>query len=144
MKFFLLFLTFTLTLFAAHIDDFALNMGYEREFDKALAQAKKENKMVMLVLVGDYCPWCRKFERKTLQNATTAIMIQKNFIPVIVDKNLDKDKYPEKYFTSVVPTVRFIEPKKDVEILESSGYKKVKEYEEILNKVLLQHKGGKS
>lgn len=143
MKSLLLFLTLTLSLFAAHIDDFASNMGYEREYNTALAKAKKENKVVMLVLVGDYCPWCRKFERKTLQRANVAINIQNNFIPVIVDKNLDKDKYPEKYYTSIVPTVRFIDPNKDVQISESVGYKKTKEYTEWLNKVLLDYKGGK-
>ena len=143
MKFILLFFTLTLTLFSAHIDDFASNMGYAREYNTALAQAKKENKVIMLVLVGDYCPWCRKFERKTLQRATIAINIQKNFIPVIVDKNLDKEKYPEKYYTSVVPTVRFIDPKKDMQISESVGYKKRNDYELILKKVLLQHKGNK-
>lgn len=143
MKLLLLYFTLTLTLFSAHIDDFASNMGYHREYNTALAQAKKENKLVMLVLVGDYCPWCRKFERKTLQSANIAIKIQNNFIPVIVDKNLDKEKYPEKYYTSLVPTVRFIDPKKDVQISESLGYKKTKEYGELLNKVLLEYKGSK-
>lgn len=143
MKFLLLLLTLTLTLFSAHIDDFASNMGYHREYNTALTQAKKENKVVMLVLVGDYCPWCRKFERKTLQSANIAINIQKNFIPVIVDKNFDKERYPEKYYASVVPTVRFIDPKKDVQISESLGYKKTKEYEVLLNKVLFDYKGSK-
>ncbi len=143
MKFLLLIFALTLTLFSAHIDEFASNMGYEREYNTALAQAKKENKVIMLVLVGDYCPWCRKFERQTLQRANIAINIQNNFIPVIVDKNLDKDKYPEKYYTSVVPTVRFIDPKKDLQISESVGYKRTKDYELILNKVLLQFKGDK-
>ena len=143
MKFILLLFALTLTLFSAHIDEFASNMGYAREYNTALAQAKKENKVIMLVLVGDYCPWCRKFERQTLQRAKVAINIQNNFIPIIVDKNLDKEKYPAKYFTSVVPTVRFIDPNKDVQISESVGYKKTKEYALILKQVLLQHKGDK-
>ncbi|OIP58335.1 MAG: hypothetical protein AUK54_00095 [Helicobacteraceae bacterium CG2_30_36_10] len=67
-----------------------LRIWYQREYNTALVQAKKESKVVMLVLVGDYCPWCRKFERKTLQSANIAINIQKNFVPVIVDKILTK------------------------------------------------------
>ncbi len=141
MKLLLLIFALTLTLFSAHIDEFASNMGYHREYNTALAQAKKENKVIMLVLVGDYCPWCRKFERKTLQSANIAITVQNNFIPIIVDKNLDKEQYPAKYFTSVVPTVRFIDPRKDVQISESIGYKKRNDYEVLLKEVLLQFKG---
>lgn len=140
MKIIVLLFVFVFTLFGAHIDEFASNMGYHRDYDSALAQAKKEDKVVMLVMVGDYCPWCRKFERKTLQRANVAIYIQNNFIPVIVDKNLDKDKYPEKFFSPLVPTVRFIEPKKEAQIFESLGYVKKKQYLTTLNEVSKKYK----
>ena len=141
MKIIILSFIMAFTLFGAHIDDFASNMGYHRDYDSALAQAKKENKVIMLVMVGDYCPWCRKFERKTLQRANVAINIQNNFIPLIVDKNLDKDKYPQKFFSRNVPTVRFIEPKKEEQIFESLGYIKKVEYKKILDETLAKYKG---
>jgi len=143
MKIIFLVFAFTFTLFAAHIDEFASNMGYHRDYKSALSQAKKEDKVIMLVLVGDYCPWCRKFERKTLKRAKVAINIQNNFIPVIVDKYLDKGKYPKKYFSQVVPTVYFIEPKKEEQIFESLGYIKRNEYQELLNGVTKTYKGMK-
>ena len=124
------------TLFSAHIDEFASNMGYYRDYDKALEKAKIENKPVMLVVVGDYCPWCRKFERKTLQKQKIAFKVQKDFIPVIVDKNLDKEKYPKKYFPAVVPNVYFINPHKNESMFESLGYVKKKPYAKNLNRAL--------
>ena len=135
MKLFIVLFTLTFTLFGAHIDDFASNMGYYRDYDKAMIQAKKENKPIMLVVVGDYCPWCRKFERKTLQKAKVAINIQQNFIPVIVDKNHDQMNYPEEYYSKVVPTVYFIEPKKEEMVFESLGYVKRAEFLDTLNGV---------
>lgn len=82
MKVFFISCFLSLALFGAHIDEFASNMGYHRDYKSALAQAKKENKVIMMVLVGDYCPWCRKFERKTLQRAMVAIIYRKILYPL--------------------------------------------------------------
>jgi thiol:disulfide interchange protein len=143
MKFFILFFTIALTLFSAEIDEFASNMGYYRDYDTALVQAKKENKVLMLVVVGDYCPWCRKFERKTLQREAVALNIQQNFISVIVDRNLDKQSYPKKYYAPRIPSVYFIEPKQEMQVFESLGYVQQDEYQETLNEILVKYKGTK-
>ncbi len=143
MKIFFISFFLGVSLFGAHIDEFAKNMGYYRDYESALVQAKKENKVIMMVLVGDYCPWCRKFERKTLQRAMVAINIQKNFIPLIVDKNLDKENYPEIYSQTSVPAVNFIEPKTQKTIFKSLGYVKKDEYQIILSDALSKHKGDK-
>ncbi|WP_455755625.1 thioredoxin family protein [Sulfurimonas sp.] len=143
MKIIFLVFVFSFTLFAAHIDEFASNMGYYRDYNKALSQAKKEDKVIMLVIIGDYCPWCRKFERKTLQRAKVAINVQNNFIPLIVDKNYDKDKYPARFSTQIVPTVYYIEPKKEQQLFQSLGYIKRDEYQEQLNGIFKSYQGMK-
>ena len=68
MKKLLTILLLTLTLFGANVDDFAKEMGFQRDYKTALAKAKELNKPLMMVLGADYCPWCRKFERKTLNS----------------------------------------------------------------------------
>gem|GEM_PF-303788 len=140
MKFFILFFTLAITLLGAEIDEFASDMGYYRDYAKALEQAKKEDKVIMLVLVGDYCPWCRKFERQTLKREIIAMHINQNFVPLIVDRNLDENNYPSKYYSPRIPSVSFIEPKKESKIFESLGYLQKDEYKEILDQTLAKYK----
>lgn len=132
MKLILSMLVLTASLFGAHIDEFASQMGYYRDYDTALLEAQKKNKPIMLVVVGDYCPWCRKFERQTLQKNEVAIYVEDHFIPVIVDRNLDKEHYPPTYYSLRIPTVFFIEPKKQELLFESMGYLKQSEFLETM------------
>ncbi|MBA3025233.1 MAG: DUF255 domain-containing protein [Sulfurimonas sp.] len=143
MKTFVLLFTLVFTLFSAQIDEFATNMGYLRDYDQALKVAQKENKPLMLVMVGDYCPWCRKFERKTLQREAVALNVNENFIALIVDRNHDKGKYPEGLYAKRIPTVYFIEPKTQSTIFESLGYVKKDEFQETLNEVMTEFKSEK-
>lgn len=41
-------------------------LGYFTNFDEAIAQAKKENKMVMLIMTKNGCPWCKKLKDRVL------------------------------------------------------------------------------
>lgn len=141
MKTLLLLFTLAFTLFGAEIDEFATNMGYFREYNQALEVAKKENKPLMIVMVGDYCPWCRKFERKTLQREAVAMSVNKNFIALIVDRNLDKDKYPKELYANRIPTVYFIEPTKESKFFESLGYVKNDEFQETLSEAIKEFSG---
>jgi len=69
MKILLTLLTLVSFIYAAEIDNFAAEMNYGRSYDMAIKSAKAQNKMVMLLVVADYCPWCKKFERKTLTDS---------------------------------------------------------------------------
>ena len=40
----------------------------------------------MMVLGADYCPWCRKFERKVLSSKLVNSYINAEVITLIVDK----------------------------------------------------------
>ena len=137
MKKFLLFSLLMTSLFGAHIDDFASDMGYMRDYHKAVDKAQKEHKMVMLVMVADYCPWCRKFERKTLKHISVASVVKERFVPVIMDRNLDKERYPSEYYTPLIPNVFFIDPKDERSYLkESIGYVKRKEFVQTMNEAI--------
>ncbi len=135
MKTALVLLISVLTLWGAKIDDFAAANGYLRDYKPALEQAKKENKLIMLVMVADYCPWCRKMEHKTLEDSAVAAKVKSEFVPVIVDRNLDKAHYPEAYDTPRIPTVFFINPHTETHIYESIAYVKKDEYLQTLGEV---------
>ena len=124
MKLFLsIFLTFTFA-FSAQLDKFASEVQYSRDYNSALKQAKEQNKLLMLVVVGDYCPWCKKFERKTLNSSLIQGQVEKDFIPVIIDKAKDKGNYPPEFYSKLIPTVFFINPKTQKHVYESLGYSK--------------------
>ncbi|HIC44794.1 MAG TPA: thioredoxin family protein [Sulfurimonas sp.] len=128
MKIIMILLAYIALAFSAQIDEFASELSYERDYPNALKMAKEQDKVLMLVLVGDYCPWCKKFERKTLKSKEVRTEVAKNFIPVVLDKYKDKGKYPKEFYASVIPAVYFIDPKTQKSILETVAYMKKAEF----------------
>jgi len=128
MKIIMTLLIFFTLAFSAQIDEFASELSYERDYTKALQKAKEQNKLLMLVLVGDYCPWCKKFERKTLKSQEVRTKVSQNFIAVVIDKYKDKGKYPEAFYAPVIPAVFFIDPRTEESILETVAYMKKAEF----------------
>ncbi len=122
--------------FAAHIDEFASEVGYLRDYNTALKSAKEQNKLVMLVVVGDYCPWCKKFERKTLKSPEVKAQVDKAFIAVVVDKYKDKGQYPKEFYAPLIPAVYFVDPSNGKSILETVAYMKKAEYMESMDDAL--------
>lgn len=124
----MILLTFFALGFSAQIDEFATEVSYERDYNKALKTAKEQNKVLMLVLVGDYCPWCKKFERKTLKSQAVRDAVAKDFIPVVIDKYKDKGKYPEAFYAPVIPAVYFIDPRTEKSLVQTVAYMKPVEF----------------
>jgi len=136
MKIFVLIFLFISSLWGAYIDEFAKEVNYLRDYNSALEIAKKENKLIMLVVVADYCPWCKKFERKVLQNVSVSAKIKKDFIPLIVDKYREKEHYPSIYSDSAIPTVIFIEPKNEKNLYKSTSYINKQDFLSDINETL--------
>lgn len=136
MKYLLVLLTMFSLAYSAQIDKFASDVNYLRDYQEAVETAKEQNKMVMLVLVGDYCPWCKKFEKKTLKSEEVKELVDKNFIAVVIDKYKDKDKYPKEYYAPLIPAVYFINPSTQKPILDTVAYMKKKEYIENMEDAL--------
>ena len=136
MKYLLVLLTMFSLAYSAQIDKFASDVNYLRDYQEAVETAKEQNKMVMLVLVGDYCPWCKKFEKKTLKSEEVKEVVDKNFIAVVIDKYKDKGKYPEAFYAPLIPAVYFINPSTQKPILDTVAYMKKKEYIENMEDAL--------
>ena len=79
MKPFILLFVLLSFLYSAQIDEFANGVGYLRSYNMALESAKKEQKLIMLLVVSDYCPWCKKFEsvyiKESLANSFTLLLV---------------------------------------------------------------------
>ena len=111
-------------------ENFASEMKYETNFDNAMKRAKKEQKNVMLVLVSNFCPWCRKFEQRVLLKEDVNAIIQKNYIPLII--NREKDPFPKEFDTGFTPIVHFIDHKTQKSYKNVVGYYNKDEFTYIL------------
>ncbi len=139
MKNILLVLLLTCSLFAAEIDEYAKEMSFYRDYDLALVEAKKTDKPIMLVIVADYCPWCRKLERRTL--ASDEIKARLNeVVSVVMDQKYDADRFPKMFLTPRKPTVFFINPHTGEHFYESIGYVKKDEFIDTLDEVKKEFK----
>lgn len=136
MKILIILLTMLTLVFSAQIDEFASEVKYLRDYKSAIETAKKQNKLVMLVLVGDYCPWCKKFERKTLKSAEVMAKAKENFVSLVIDKYKDKEKYPQEFFSPLIPAVFFINAKTEKSVLETVAYMKPEEFMESMDDAL--------
>jgi len=109
---------------------FASAMGYETNFEEAMKKSKKLQKNVMLVLVSNYCPWCRKFEQRVLLKDEVNAIIQKNYIPLILNK--EKDPFPKAFDTGFTPIIHFIDHKTQKSYKSVIGYNNKDEFTYIL------------
>ena len=120
MKYILiLFLTFT-SLFSNEATDLADKLHYLKSYDKAFASAKKEQQLLMLIIVEDGCHWCKKFARTTLSNKDVQTKLQ-TVTKVIVDKEDDVAFDYEPHF---FPMTYFINPQTNKVVDTAYGYQK--------------------
>ena len=111
---------------------FAEALGYETNYEEAMKRAKKEHKDVMLVLVANFCPWCRKFEERVLLKKEVNALIQKKYIPLILNK--EADAFPKALDMSFTPIVHFISYKTQKSYKSVVGYNNRDEFIYLLKK----------
>ncbi len=133
MKILFILLFVGLNLFAANIDNYAKEMNFQRDYNTALKKAKKENKVLAMVLSADYCPWCRKFERKTISSTLVKEKLNNDFVTLVVDSKYDINSFPKKFQTGYTPFVNFINPNDESILEQSAGYVKKKDFLSTLN-----------
>lgn len=113
-------------------DNFAQEMGYETSYEEAVKKAKKAKKNIMLVVVTNYCPWCRKFEQRVLLKKSVNDLVQKNYIPLILNK--EKDKLPKNFSIPFSPVVYFIDFKSLKSYETVVGYNNKEEFLYLIKK----------
>ncbi len=99
---------------------FSSDLGWSSDYDKALIQAKKENKFVYVLITSDSCRWCRKFEQTTLLDMDIEDRLEEEYITLHLSR--DKHKIPAKFKTSPVPRHYFLDQKGDI-LYDTLGYR---------------------
>lgn len=131
MKNIVLTLLLSIIVFADGYKDFAQSMSYETNYESALKRAKAQKKDVMVLMVTNYCPWCSKFEKKTLMDADIDKAIKAKYIPLIINK--EEKNFPSFLNVPVVPTIFFIDAVSEKSLYESVGFSNKVDFTNLLN-----------
>ena len=121
---FLLLVVLVVSAMAADAKKSAKLLGYESEYQSAIAKAKKEHTMVMMVIVQDPCPYCDRLVHKTLETPCVHKRM-KNYVPLIVDKH---DVFPKQFKPPFIPMTYIIDPVKEKTTYEIVGAIPFKDY----------------
>lgn len=124
-KLVLLVFVFFCSVFAQ--ENFTQKMNYQNDFQQAVKVAIDKYKPLMFTVVSTSCPWCKKFENQTLQKKEIDSIIQTNFTPLLLNKDIAI--YPKETFDAkVVPTTFFIDPLTFEIFHQVRGYKSPKKF----------------
>ncbi len=132
MKKLLLLTLFVSLAFAQSYKEFAKKYNYETNYEQALKRAKAEKKDILMVQVTNYCPWCRKLEKKVLAKKSVNAEVQKRYIPLIV--NREEKSLNKRFDTPIVPVTYIISYKDDANFTSKPGYQGKEDFLYMLKK----------
>ena len=123
--FLLLGTLFSTTLFAGEI-------VWQKDIATAFDKAQKENKVLMVLVEGEHCKWCKKMKHRTLSDDS----VLERLAPYILVKVMREDSEAIKDLPAIngVPTIFFLNANKKV--LESVvGYYNIVDFAGFIDSV---------
>ncbi len=93
MKFLLMLMT-SLALFAAEVE-------WVHSYDEAAKLSKQTHKPIYLFISAPECPWCEKFENRTLKDEEVIRFLNDKFIPLHLVRGFDS--IPSRFKVRPVP-----------------------------------------
>jgi protein disulfide-isomerase len=127
--------------------------GWETDFDKASAAAKKSGKYMLLDFSGsDWCGWCIKLDKEVFSQDAFKTYADKSLVPVVLDfprkteqsEELKKqnEALMKKYGIRGFPTVLVLSP--EGELVGRTGYQKggPEAYVKHLSEMIDKYKAG--
>ena len=132
MRFLLLSALLATIAFGQSHKEFAKEYKYETSYEKALTRAKAEKKDILLIQITNYCPWCRKLEKRVLANKEIDAQVHNDYIPLIV--NREEKTLPVRFDTPIVPVTYIISYKDDTKFTFKPGYKSKADFLHLIKK----------
>ncbi len=106
---------------------------FQKDYDKALIQAKKENKYIFLLVTEEFCQWCEKLIDIVFQDKKIINKLEENYVGVIVNK--DNSYYPSNIGITGVPSVFILDSQTGKIIKTIVGYHEVNYYMQIFRNI---------
>jgi uncharacterized protein YyaL (SSP411 family) len=106
------------------------------DFDKALAQAKTENKILFMDAYTTWCGPCKLMTKNTFPDAEVAALYNKNFVNLKLD--MEKGMGPAlltRYGITAFPTLLFVDGDGNL-VHKALGFQDVEQFIELGNTVL--------
>lgn len=100
------------------------------DFQKAIDDAQKQNKTIMLVFDQKGCYYCDLFKEDVLSNSEVISELNEDYITVIIDVN-QQPQLASKYKVYGTPTIVFIDANEN-QIDRIEGYVDADEFLDIL------------
>lgn len=99
------------------------SVKWATDYDKALAQAKSEKKLVMVDVYTDWCGWCKKLDKDVYSNAKVSEKLSKDFVACKInpEKSAQNRKLADKFGTRGYPHIVFVDGD-GKKVYEISGY----------------------
>jgi thioredoxin-related protein len=107
------------------------------DYEKALADAAKTKKIIMIDLYTDWCGWCKKLDKDVYANKTVEDKLGANFIAV--KANPEKTKWAaelaKKFKVRGFPYIVFLDAKGN-KLKDIGGYVPADKFAEILDSLV--------
>lgn len=110
-----------------------VELDWEHNYGKALAEAERENKIVYLFIGADRCKYCDKFKKMTLSKYEVIDHMKKEFVLLYLSR--DQHQVPDKFEQFGVPRHYFLTPKGEI-IRTEQGIWDVQGWYTILDEVI--------
>jgi thioredoxin-related protein len=111
-------------LFASEAKEEAWEVGAMDSYPAAIAKAKQEKKILVMVIVKEHCRWCHKLVEETLSDDVVQKRLQQ-FVTLVIDKD---DTYPSEFREDFFPAVFFVDYTSGKSMYENIGYTNVKNF----------------
>ena len=109
---------FTLLFFVFCTLIYSKSLNWRGDYDKALIEVKNSNKILLVMLVKNSCKKCNKVLNEVFTNQPYIKSLNQKVVAVLINKDY-KNSYPiEMYYTTVYPTLFFVNPKNETFIKE--------------------------
>lgn len=109
--------------------------------EQAFALAKKSDRPLYVFIYADWCQWCEKFEKETLETDLIRKEIRNKFIPVAVDIDV-QPKLAKKLGATLVPTSLIVSPDAK-KLIRFYGVTSAADLSDTLRQVLIAWREGR-
>jgi thioredoxin-related protein len=115
-------------------------LKWEQDYDKALATAKSDKKLVMVDLYTDWCGWCKRLDKDVYAKPDVQSKLTKNFVSLKInpEKSRTGMDLARKFGTRGYPHIVFLdaEGKKVADIV---GYLPADDFGKKLDEIAKQN-----